>query len=320
MVEGAAGKSWVAPRVNLLCLVGAVLAMFCFVLPWVNRVVSSRETSSPFDILYEFSWSPVEGGIIVVAAVFFSGMLISLMSQIGGYLQLAGWALFPFALVDFNVDVVGLVLENLGRGFLLVPLAAGMSLVGQFVYIDLSRPFRVRRYPKGTPMVTRLNVFRSIPIISILKVDVPRLVGAVVSVTSIWLTWEFVTWARWDWEEQNGLNLAFVWDYPNDFLNDSFLVFIGAYLFIAGSLLALQTSRAAWVQLAGSLVFLAGVLFGEPDQFGRFGTTLVSLGFGYFLGLAGCLLVFSSLLLSARASSGSGSRFAWRKILPWSVG
>lgn len=124
-------------RVNILCLVGAIIAIITMNLPWLsNSMVLSAVGESPLYLATNFQYTySFAGGLQWASIIFVLGALIALFTSIGGFIQLAGVSCFIGAVYTIDDPLNRFSIElNIALGV----VSASISIISMIKPIGIN--------------------------------------------------------------------------------------------------------------------------------------------------------------------------------------
>ena len=276
-----AGRWPNAMRVDLFCLLAALLGLMSLSLPWIHEGSSHYEDDNPLWHYLEYGTGEhVEVFGLVVAALLV-GSLLAVFSRVGGLVQLAGIISF------LSISIPSGDSYAVGFYFGLVGSALGV----------VSLAFRTT-----FPIPDRFRTMIKSPADGKVTVNILSILGGVFGVLCLFLPWFIFEWSQTyvDFVDANEYTLY-------QFMVPSFsdqLTVLAAVCFLTGSLVSILTPLGFLGQLTGTLTFIYSMRSDATyaDMYMPYGRYITEseYGIGLYLGCACILLVFGSMLLGWR--------------------
>jgi len=304
-------------RVNSLCVLGALIGVSAFVLPWT----SLDSDSTMLEVITELEYVEYGSGVFqsVACMAFLAGAVMAFLTQVGAYLEAAGAIAFMHA--GGHLD--GLLVEA-GPGFYVAIASVGLIIVSQVVLLELEAPLRISL--RRPPVTLRDRFYSYRPRIDHYD-DVAvglRLAGFAVAVLSLQLA--LVQYSSFNilYNEvagisrftSFGLDINMLLFATEAMINNSILLWLGVYAFIAGTALSLVTPRAGMVQVLGSMLIVAGVHLGHPYGIEGYPTNaMYALADGFRWGLVAGAITCASLAYSLLVHRRRGHTVRWTDLL-----
>jgi hypothetical protein len=300
-------------HVNLLCVLGALIGLSAFFLPWT----SLDSDSTMLEVITELEYVEYGSGVFqsVACMAFLAGAVMAFLTQVGAYLEAAGAIAFMHA--GGHLD--GLLAEA-GPGFYVAIASVGLIIVSQVVLLELGAPLRISL--RRPPVTLRDRFYSYRPRIDRYG-DVAvglRLAGFVIAILSLQLALVQMTSANIPSYEvavinrvtSFGFDISMVIFATEGMMNNSILLWLGAYAFIAGTALSLATPRVGLVQVLGSTLIFAGVHLGHPYGIEGYPSNVAyALADGFYWGLAAGAMTCASLAYSLLVRRMGGHTVRW---------
>jgi len=301
-------------RVNLVCLVGAVLGAFSVTLEWLTQHIDRGRYEAPltlhFDLMGMIGSGLTDEFLVIASGLFLAGTLIAFISPTGGFLQLGGLVLF------FGKVVPALVSDsNIGLGAIFGIVSAILVLY------SLSNPVGVGISQAHAG--SRGNFLTVVGRGASFRLNALCVIGGGLAVIAIFLPWVSTTVVSVA-DGQTYTYPATPIDYVSSHMNfqgvgrEAFSVAMSVVF--AGVVLTFITPIGGFVQLAGMLLFYGHIQsYLETNlslpAYSFFRTELV---YGFVVGLvaAGITILSFFVHLDSRASKGLLAR---DRILTWTL-
>lgn len=304
-------------KVNILCLAGAGIGIVSLFLPWWQGVefglglAIDHDYMLVQDVLLD---SATYGSLFMIACTLFvAGTLLAFWSPLGGLIQVPGILGF-FALFDSEIGVrrgedevalgvyVALISMVIVVLSLLVPMGVGYSICRKAHMASLSSADKfitVSNYEEGAKI--RLNAL--------------ALSGALIAIVCIALPWSTLTTSP----PAPDMTIE---QRPLLYYLSGNLATPSAYIFIAGSAIAVATTLGVIVQMFGLVWFWLAFAGSMGTYPGMGGMLEESFGIGFYLSILAMLTVATSIILPLglgyhrRRKTACGRLFVWGKAAP----
>ncbi len=278
-------------RLKALPLLGALLGLSSFALPWDSLPAYSRESFhrlGDYVVMYPSDYSYV---LAVAAALVLVGAILLFLTSFGGIIQLSGIGLFVYGVQGD--------LSHLEIGFVTCLCGAVLGVSSLFIRAPLEVPLRLLTVAPGKAEGRGLQV------------ELTSVGCFLVGATACFLPW-FVQSYSWrysqyypmdDYERFNTL-ISFVFEQ-----NQDLLLVTGASVFVIGAILALLTPLGGIAQGVGVTAFFLGIqpqLSGGSSTYGGYAVSY-DLGLGFYVGIIAAAMGVVGLVLPLRVGLPTGS-------------
>jgi hypothetical protein len=98
-------------RINILCLIGAIIAVVASILPWLNNLLSLSAGESPIDLAFSFHYSKWNG-LQLTSIIFVLGAFVAFFTPLGGIVQLTGVLFFIATVNAINNEIFAIYAFN----------------------------------------------------------------------------------------------------------------------------------------------------------------------------------------------------------------
>jgi hypothetical protein len=136
-------------RINILCIMGAVMAVYAATLFWLRDSMILSVGREPFDLAFNSGYAyPYMGGIILASIIFIVGALMTFITPLGGVVQLVGilWFMTAILIIDYPFHRFSLIEGNIAFGV----ISASISI------FSMIRPFGKNYKGHSSDIIGRL--------------------------------------------------------------------------------------------------------------------------------------------------------------------
>jgi len=270
-------------NLRALPLLGAVLGLSSFALPWDSFTAFERESFhrlGDYVFMYPSDYTLL---LAISAAVVLIGSVLMFITSLGSVVQLSGLLLF----------IIGMPgsFSELEIGFVVCLCGAVLGCGSLVIRTPLAVPQRFLTITMASGEDGRLQVG-----ISALLCFAVGAIGCALPWFVDRLTWRYNDYVVRSDMVYSSTILNFIFDLDTDLL-----VVTGASLFVIGTLLAILTSLSGVVQGAGLISFFVGVQprFAESSLVWGYDSSS-TLGIGYFIGIVAVAIGIVSLFFPLR--------------------
>ena len=133
------GGRW---RINALCLIGAIIGIFCVVTPWTFNIITGEfirhfafDSITPFDVARGLSFDNVviSANTTIAVLIMILGIAFSFITPLGGFVQLGGLIAYaaytPYIISRVRIPEAIVKVDNFVFGFFLGLLSASLCLL-----------------------------------------------------------------------------------------------------------------------------------------------------------------------------------------------
>lgn len=296
-------------RVNVLCVVGFVLGVtallatdsgswFLDTAYWGRiSIVQWGDTTLPSDSFYDvYCYMFAVGSVLVVI-----GVMISLLSQAGGFSQLLGHLLLLLSLQSSRFSDVAPIQDLLLDGLWLSLVAGSLVTIGSSVAVWWEPPKTLRAQVRELSLSQRLLAVSSSVQLGTFRVNLVALVGAIASGLAMFLPWLAVTnWTLFMTVESSTSYQSLVASMGDGYVlvdSSADIYFVVALMTLLSITVASLSTLAGFLHILASSVFFAATYAAETTGYFRLGFHVarsVDISAGPFILIACGALVWLS--------------------------